>query len=169
MFKKCKTVSGHNTNTTTSDSNKIAYLNLIQGVITRLSNHNTTVRNWTVVSLIGLATIEMNLPFNPFIEGSINLIPMGLFVWMSLFYHWQSTNYIALYEKVISENCSDFLFHLRPKKIKRKYGMRNYKSFLKSTFSSYFNMFFCLFILLSAFFCPFIISLQRHLLSNYTP
>lgn len=139
---------------------KIPYLNLIQGVITRLSNHNTTVRNWTIVSLSALLALEASHQFNPIFEDVINGWLIGVFLWMSLFYHYQERCYIALYEKVIDtkSDCSSYMFVLRLKDI----SSLQRPNFGSALFSSEFNMIFCLTIACAALGLPWIFRTVSH-------
>ncbi|MCX5617444.1 hypothetical protein NQF86_01975 [Bombella sp. TMW 2.2543] len=135
---------------------KVPYLNLIQGVITRLANHNTTVRNWTVISLSALLTLEAAHPFNPIFEDLINVCLIGVFLWMSLFYHHQEQRYIFLYNEVIKNDCSSYMFNLDPSSVS---SIKDRLPCFCSTFSSSkFNKIFCFTILCAALGLPWVFS-----------
>lgn len=139
---------------------KASYLTLIQGVITRLATHNTTVRNWTVVSLSALLTLEAAHPFNPFLEDVINGWIIGVFLWMSLFYHHQERCYICLYNEVVRNDCSLYMFELNP------FGVKSLKErlpcFWSALSSSKFNKIFCFTIICAALGLPWLFKTVAH-------
>ncbi|OOF61551.1 hypothetical protein [Rodentibacter sp. Ppn85] len=91
-----------------TDENKIAYLEMIQGVINRTGTNSFMIKGWavTLVSALFALSVE-NYKFL-----FIALIPILLFWYLDAFFLRQERLFRKLYDDVISKNNSDITFSM---------------------------------------------------------
>lgn len=76
------------------NSNKIAYLGFIQGVINRMGNNSFLVKGFAITLISALVATTDNKSYFIF-------IPAILFWWLDTYYIYQEKLFRKLYEKVI--------------------------------------------------------------------
>lgn len=91
---------------------KMKYLDLIQGVITRMANNSFLLKGWTVTLLAGifaLADSGANLWFY-----FIAYVPIVVFWFLDSYYLQQERLYRAIYKRAIAINEDSVSFDLTP-------------------------------------------------------
>lgn len=91
----------------------IAYLGMIQGVITRMANNAFLIKGWSVgltTAMLALASGTKNEIF-----CLISALPVLLFWWLDAFFFYQEKKYRDIYDYAKSKNLTEEnLFSLDP-------------------------------------------------------
>lgn len=91
-----------------ADENKIAHLEMIQGVINRMGANSFMIKGWAVTLVSALFALSVdNYKFL-----LISLVPILLFWWLDTFFLRQERLFRKLYDDVISKNNSDITFSM---------------------------------------------------------
>ena len=94
--------------------NKIKYLEMIQGVITRMAQNSFALKGWAVTLVTGLLAFTAAGQSKWLILVSI--IPIILFWCLDSYYLQQERKYRVIYNKAVSDKNDDNLFNLKPPK-----------------------------------------------------
>jgi hypothetical protein len=92
---------------------RIAYLSMIQGVISRMANNAFLIKGWS----IGLTTAMLALAGGTKNElfCLISIIPTFLFWWLDAFFFYQEKKYRTIYNYAKSQNLTSLdLYNLDP-------------------------------------------------------
>lgn len=92
---------------------RIAYLSMIQGVISRMANNAFLIKGWSIgltTAMLALAGGTQNELF-----CLISIIPMLLFWWLDAFFFYQEEKYRDIYDYARGDDltCQD-LYNLNP-------------------------------------------------------
>lgn len=101
-----------------SNENKIAHLDMIQGVINRMGNNSFLIKGW-VITLV-LASFALSIENYKIIF--ITFIPILLFGWLDVYFLYQEILYRGLYKYVISIDNSDITFSMDVNEYKSQVG-----------------------------------------------
>lgn len=90
------------------NSNKIAHLEMIQGVINRMGSYSFMIKGWAVTLVSALFALSVdNYKF-----VFISLVPILLFWWLDTFFLRQERLFRKLYDDVILKNNSEITFSM---------------------------------------------------------
>lgn len=88
--------------------NKIAHLEMIQGVINRMGSNSFMIKGWAVTLVSALFALSVdNYKFL-----FISLVPILLFWWLDTFFLRQERLFRELYDNVTSKSNSDITFSM---------------------------------------------------------
>lgn len=91
-----------------ADENKIAHLEMIQGVINRMGSYSFMIKGWAVTLVSALFALSVdNYKF-----VFISLVPILLFWWLDTFFLRQERLFRKLYDDVILKNNSEITFSM---------------------------------------------------------
>ena len=112
-----------------ADARKLKHLELVQGVINRLSTNSFLLKGWSVFlisALLALSTADNRAAF-----GFIAYIPAVVFWSLDGYFLWQEKLYRKLYDHVRQQNDEDIDFSMDTTPFKKPDG----PSWMKATFS----------------------------------
>jgi hypothetical protein len=110
-----------------NDANRIKHLEMIQGVINRMSTYSSTIRGWTVtlvVALVALAAKDGNLRYL-----YAGFLPALMFWGLDAYYLHLERGFRSLFESVAADDMQVSLFSLR-----RPDANRGWRKWLKTMF-----------------------------------
>ena len=95
------------------DDHKIAYLNIIQSVISRMASNSFLVKGWTITLFSALLALTASSSSVRYLQ--IGFIPLFAFWYLDYFYLSQERLFRKLYEHVIKpESTADFSMDTKP-------------------------------------------------------
>jgi hypothetical protein len=107
----------YNMNDNTHRDELIAYLTMIQGVISRMANNAFLIKGWSVT--LWTAVIALSGTLNKPEMVFISIVPLLFCGWLDSYFFAQERNYRELYVSVVNKNKNNDvieLFDLRPPK-----------------------------------------------------
>lgn len=89
------------------EEDKRKYLELIQGVITRLSQNSFSIRGWTITVISALLAFSIKDKVWP-----VAFIPATMFWWLDAYYLRQERLFRKLYDSVAKSNSTNITFSM---------------------------------------------------------
>jgi len=111
--------------------NKIKHLELIQGLINRMSSNSFMLKGWAVTLVAGIFALSANGADKRFFI--IAYIPVLVFWFLDAYYLFQEKLYIYLYNEVRLKDNNEIDFDLRTERFKTKIAKPYLKCFFSKT------------------------------------
>lgn len=96
---------------------KMKYLEMIQGIISRLASNSFALKGWAVTILTGLFVLSAKDSNSTFFV--LGYVPIFVFWYLDSYYLQLERKYIALYNHELNSNPSIVTFSLSPPKSNR--------------------------------------------------
>ena len=132
---------------------RIAWLQMIQGVITRMSNYGFMLKGWGVTLVAALLALSVGEHPNPNL-ALLGLLPLSLFWWLDGWFLQTEERFRNLYKWAASRSAIEHEFSINP----RQHGVDPVRSLIHTMFSITLSPFWCAL----GFVCLLVWQLVRH-------